>query len=277
MNQLNQNSVLNFIATCNEFIKGKFLFVGTKIVSIYEDVLLSEPLTELFSQCQEDFNASFEFTKAFIKLPTKAGTFQRPEELHKFLALVYVILEDVKTGELDLDLFLQKYFSGDEQTPPAKKFALEVITPLRDTVAKYFELPFENEAKFELIADEDVEMDFEKQEENDVVAEQKSFEKGDELPVVFDFNFNKVISLSNEIKAMLENIEKIDISAKYDAIFMLTELLNASINADFGGAKAIAIGLYYVSKKIVGLKFFTKQFDVFKALINELLSLFEDA
>ena len=241
MDKNRENSILNFIANCNEFLAGKFLFASSKLHAIYEDIKSSEPLDELFEQCNEGFNYSLESTKALIKTPTKAGYFTAPEELDKFLALVYGILKDIYEGVIDFNLFVTKYFSNDEKTPPTVKFGKEVIIPLKDTVAKYFELDETNEQKFALEA-------FEKP-EPEIVAVEIEEEVEEEL---FDLEpiYYQIKTLSEKMLHLVKLEEKLPVSLKSDASFLLSEIIKACENEDIEKVYSLLIGFKYMQKNI---------------------------
>lgn len=162
-------TVLNFIAQCNEFVEGKFLFASQKLENLYQKILESPALVELFLQCSEDFKYSLEMTKAFIKTPTKAGTFTPPKEPDKFLALIFGLLKEINEKTVNFNVFVPKYFSEDAKIPPTQAFANQVILPLKSTVAKYFEVDENNKQHF---SKEEIEKNKENQEKSDLEKEQ---------------------------------------------------------------------------------------------------------
>ena len=251
MNNNNVNGILNFIASCNEFIGGKFLFASAKLQSIYDEILQCPDSVKLFDDCNQDFNYSLEMTKAFIKMPTKVGTFTKPEELDKFLALVFGVLKELKENTLDFNIFLTKYFTGEDKVPPTQKFASLVMVPFRDTVAKYFELNENNKTRYEIqdISSEPVEE--EKMEEE--IKEEES-ETVNLLPI-----FEKIKEISAQMIALIKQDIRIKGAIKADLTFVLTEIVKSCDQLDIEKAYALIVGLKYMTVKIRSVKYLMQE------------------
>lgn len=247
MNNNNINAILNFIASCNEFINGKFLFATSKLQSMYDEIIASPDLEKLFLECNSDFDYSLEMTKAYVKTPTKLGYFTKPEELDKFLALTFGVLREIKEETIDFNIFASKYFSSEDKTPPTQKFAQSVIVPLRDTVAKYFDLDQNNKAK-------NVLTDFvedEKQEEVEEISEVKEEEPEINLAPIFE----KIKEVSSNMLTIVKQEKKLKIEIKSDATFVLSEIINACEQNDIEKAYALVVGFRYLAKNIKSLKY----------------------
>ena len=144
-NEKETKKIMNFIAHCNDFICGKYLFPSSKIKEIFSDIESSENLYQLFKECLEGFNASLFKTKCLIKLPTKKGTFNAPTEKEDFLALAYVMMEDIFHDRQDYDVFVNKFFTNEKNEDV---FAKQVIQPTKNLIAQIFELPEDNETEY---------------------------------------------------------------------------------------------------------------------------------
>lgn len=248
MDNNNVNAILNFVASCNEFINGKFLFATAKLQSMYDEILLSPDLDKLFLECNKDFDYSLEMTKAFVKMPTKIGYFTKPEELDKFLALVFGILKEIKEETLDFNIFASKYFSSEDKTPPTQKFAQNVILPLRDTVAKYFELDENNKTR-NVLTDFVIE---EKQEEQTTpVSEPVEEEPKIDLTPIFE----EIKDISSNMLTIVKQMQKLKNDIKSDAIFILSEIINACSFSDIEKAYALVVGFKYLAKNIKSIKY----------------------
>lgn len=247
MNNNNINAILNFIAGCNEFINGKFLFATAKLQSLYDEILISPDLDKLFGECSQDFNYSLEMTKAFVKMPTKIGYFTKPEELDKFLALIFGVLKEIKENTLDFNVFVNKYFPLDDKTPPTQKFAKSVIVPLRDTVAKYFELDQNNKTRF--VLEDFVE---EAKEEQQPKTEEEPQVKEDEInlaPI-----FDAINEISQEMLTIVKQDKRLKNELQNDASFVLGEITHACLENDIEKAYALIVGFKYLSNNIKSIK-----------------------
>ncbi len=243
-----QKSILNFIANCNDFLKGKYLFANRKIAQIAEDIEVSAPLLNLFIQCIDGFDKSLEMAKAFIKSPspTKQGYFVAPEELDKFIALAYCVFNDVRKNEIDFDSFLNNYFPADAKFNSVQKFAHLIIEPVRNIIAKYFELPFDNNVKYEIINSLKPEEEIDEQSE-----EEPEFEQ--------EFNYNFVNSLIIEIISLIKFTKKIQPEIRKDALNILNQTIIACDNKDNQLIYALVMGFKYIQPKIKHTEGLTKK------------------
>lgn len=248
MEKKEQNTILNFIASCNEFTAGKFLFASSKLLILLTEIENSEDLKQLFEECEQDFNYSLEFTKAFVKMPTKLGTFTRPEELDKFLALFYGVLKEIRDGKYEFNEFVSKYFSFDEKLPPTQTFAREVIKPLKETIAKYFEVDENNAVHY-----------------NEPMQESHKESLQIEEPVQDDSQ-NKLEEIFVSVQELVQNMifmtrqSKISKKRKSDLLFMLSELMSACEKKD----------IEVVCVLIVALKYITPIFSKIRFIVSEL-------
>lgn len=241
-----QNSILNFIASCNEFLAGKFLFAASKLTSIFEEIEQNPVLKDLFVQCNQDFDYSLQCTISLVKTPTKPGYFVRPEELDKFLALTYGILKDIYEQKIDYNIFVSKYFSSDDKNPPTKRFGEEVILPLKDTVAKYFELDAQNTVRH---ATDQIEQELDQPEQEQQAQEQVEQEQFDLTPV-----FESLVKIAQNMMTIAKEDKKIKQHIKADLIFVLSQLVKACKDGDIEKAYAFVISLKYITAKIRSLK-----------------------
>ena len=255
MNNNNVNAILNFIASCNEFINGKFLFAASKLQSLYDEIVLSPDLDKLFFECNSDFNYSLEMTKAFIKTPTKIGYFTKPEELDKFLALTFGVLKEIKEETIDFNIFVNKYFSSEDKTPPTQKFTQNVIVPLRDTVSKYFELDENNKTKNTLT-------DFVEETKQKEHIEPASEVIEEEPKIDLKPIFEEIKSISSNMLIVVKQERKLKNDFKSDATFILSEIISACSQNDVEKAYALIVGFKYLAKNIKNIKYQMRELEL---------------
>ncbi len=297
-------TVLNFIAECNEFIEGKFLFASQKLEALYKAILESPALVELFLQCSEDFKYSLEITKAFIKTPTKPGTFTPPKEPDKFLALVFGLLKEINEKTVNFNVFVPKYFSEDSKVPPTQAFANQVIIPLKSTVAKYFEVSEYSKEHFskeqiknqieevkeeikeevnqvgqEEIASNDIDAVAEK---NNITIETQIQEKKEPTIistleeerktyiVTYEDLMEALKLLLKEIQTILKSSNKIKPEIKSDVMFVLSRALRFAKEDDMESLYSEIISIKYMKRHLRFLKKEIKElfeiFDYFEKL-----------
>ena len=263
MENINPFEIYNFIADCNEFLDGKYLFANTKILHILEAAQQSKDLMELFTQCSEDFNYSLESTKSFIKTPTKPGYFQAPQELDKMLALVYCLLNDFKDEKINFNVFVSKYFSGDEKLPPHQKFGVEIIKPLKETVAKYFELDDKSTKTYSKAEIDAKNMELKEASEKapeEVKQEQvketstETHDEEEDLKEQLKLLINEISAESKSLIFVIKNNQRIKPNVAQDAVFLISEIVIACESQDFERVYALLVGFRYLFKHLKNSK-----------------------
>ena len=225
INEQETQRIMNFIAHCNQYIDGKYLFGATKLKEIYRDVRNSEELNQLFTECLDGFNVSLFKTKCLIKLPTKKGTFTSPTEKEDFVALAFAMIEDISIEEVDYDTFINKYFLSETDE---NRFGKQVIEPLKQTVAKLFDLPEDNETEFKIKTN----------------IEQPKMEIDNLEAISICKNIISVISQ----KTMPSDHEK-------NAVVILFELINCLQEGNQNLILCLEIALTYLEKHIDGINY----------------------
>lgn len=225
------NKILNFVAHCNEFINGKFLFANLKIKEIEQSIEDSEQISLLIKQCETDFKYSLEQTKAFIKMPTKPGYFVKPEEPDKFIALCHLLIKDIALGVKDFDSFATKYFE-DEQLSIQEKFCKQIIEPFKNLIADYFELSKDNETFFKL-----------EKSKKEPKSENTKIEQDDKKQIYLE--------IIEVCKNLIEQITTNDFekNLKNSALIILLEVIRACERQDEQNVYALLIGLSYLEDK----------------------------
>lgn len=229
------NKILNFIAHCNEFINGKFLFANLKLKEIMQAMENSEQISLLVSQCEADFKYSLEQTKAFIKTPTKPGYFVKPEEPDKFIALCHCLIKDFALEVKDFDAFAKKYFE-DEKVSIQEKFSKQILEPFKNLIADYFELSKDNETFFKI--------DDTKKEIEEIKVEPCENKKGQIYLEMSEVCSNLIAQISaNEFDKDLKN----------SALMILFEVIKACEREDEDNIYALLIGLSFMEDKFKSL------------------------
>lgn len=225
-NEVETQKIMNFIAHCNNYIAGRYLFGASILKEVYHDIQTSKELKQLFNECLDGFNISLFKTKCLIKLPTKAGTFTAPTEKEDFVALAYSMIEDICKETVDYDTFIAKYFTSEKDE---NKFGKQVVEPLKNIVAKLFNLPDDNDSEFEIL---------------------------DEKPIVPQLKFDNTDAIAvaqNIISVISQNANATE--DEKNAVIILFELIQ---NLQSGNQSAILcyeIALTYIEKNITGINY----------------------
>lgn len=141
------SKINNLISSCNDMIDGKFILANYKISNILKNITESKEVYNLIANQMNNFNFEREFSKAQLR---KEKKFVLPDETEKILPLIFCVLVGFKNKEIDFDSFLKEYYKTEKgRAEEYSNFALEIILPFRNIIAKYFEIPIQdlNKAK----------------------------------------------------------------------------------------------------------------------------------
>lgn len=229
------NSILNYIAHSNEFCSGKFIFANLKLGEIYDAMICSDEIMEFVEDCCEDFRYSLEFTKAFVKTPTKPGRFVAPKDSKKFVALCFNLLKDFKQKKFDFDAFILRYFDGDEHLSKQQLFAKQFVLPLKNIIADNFELSKDNQMFFEIEKTEQVEKE-------EVIEEKNENENFEQIKEVCKDLIEQVMSSSETCN-----------QTKKSTVLILSQIIKSCDNLDSFNILALMIGLSFMEKEFKSL------------------------
>ncbi len=128
----------NLEDACLELANCKFIVAELKIMKLLKVIADSPVLFSELERCLEDFNYEFEYLKA--KLPSSDVNkiskfeFQLPVEDSKKVALIFRILYDIDTKQLDLQKFInQFYVVEDEPYASYMNFATSFVLPFLES------------------------------------------------------------------------------------------------------------------------------------------------
>lgn len=229
--ELETRKIMNFIAHCNHFLDGKYLFATSKLKEINGDICASKDLSLLKDECLDGFNASLFKTKCLVKLPTKNGTFTSPTEKEDFIAIAFTFIDDICNEVVDYDNFTAKYFSSEKSE---NKFAKQIIEPLKLIISKLFNLPEDNETEFNVTA---------------VVQKH-------EIPVITveKYDNSNAIAVAENLLKMIGMKQKLD-QDQTNAFVILRELKNALENNQVSEIQALFVAVGYIKKFLPDLDY----------------------
>lgn len=237
LDELETQKIMNFIAHCNHFLDGKYLFATSKLKEINEDIRASKDLSLLKDECLDGFNASLFKTKCLVKLPTKNGTFTSPTEKEDFIAIAFTFIDDICNEVVDYDNFTVKYFSSEKNE---NKFAKQIIEPLKLIVSKLFNLPEDNETEFNVATVvQKVEMP---------------------VPAVEKHDNSDAIAVAENLLKMIGMKQKLD-QDQTNAFVILRELKNALENNQVSEIQALCVAVGYIKKFLPDLDYMFEELE----------------
>ena len=238
--------ISNLIASCDELISGKFIIADKKVRKILENITQSDVMYGLVGDCMANFEKSIEFSKALVKLPTKQGYVEVPDDEAKLIPLVFCILVDLDTGKLDFRNFLKTYFSDKEQSAFIM-FGQQLIKPFREAFSVLFDI---DDSRLTAVKTEAV---FEEERGSD---EQPTPNYDEEEK---EDTYEVIIRIAEEMKANIRQGKKNQLLEDLD--FIIDALKAAAENRDLQAVNALVLAINYIGKKIRSLKFLMKELD----------------
>ena len=242
----------NLINSCDELINGKFILSEYKIAKILKDIGESKEVYKLLAECMQNFNFDREFSRAEITLPRKK--FVLPEEPEKILPFVFCLLMEINNKKLDLNSFLNEYYSDEEGVDPFTKFASETVKPFRNIIYNYFK---EEEAE--------PEQNFNVPETEQPEKEEPQEEQSEEEENIENF-FNECENICKNILSELQYERKKDLVD--DARYVVQTMIMACEEKNFRTLSALIISFGAMSENLKSIRFLTRE------LKNILISFF---
>lgn len=253
--EIDRLSVESFVATCNDMLSGKFLDINKKLDQLLAVMAKSEDVLNLLADAIENYDEVEGFAKAFsLDSKTKSVKVTLPTDDMERLALTVTIFNDITSGKLHINQFLETYFKDTKMTN-VQNFLEKIIRPFRDIICKKFEID-------KNLTKKDVELHKE-DEKARIIEEEKQLEE-EQFPNL-DQLLNDVIKICNQILALLK-FEKKRTENLDDLDFILNSILKACEKRDLMVVNGLVIGLNYVSKKFKHVKY----------LVNDLNNLIYD-
>jgi hypothetical protein len=248
--------VASFINSINNLICGKFILADVKINEVLNKIEASDELYYFIKEQLIDFNFEKELRKAEIKNRFNGGVFKLPESESKAIALVFCLLVEFNTKNLDFYDFVKENFPTTDNKGDQNAFAEVVLAPLRNSVAKYFGLSKQdNEA---VIKELESKVQEEKLQEQ-MQAEQQQEEKSQE-----DMFFENVEKIQKHLLEIIKTDPKIKQSLKEDLTFILKSMIYANQYKDLKILNALIVSFERLTKKVHSIRFV---YDELKELI----------
>ena len=139
MENINKDSVINFIGACNELINGKFILADIKISKILRAISESNEIYNLIAEGMINYDFDKEFAKAVVKDSAGVEKFVLPEENEKIIPLVFCLLVEIDSKRINFNDFVKAQFPlASNQNEEYAAFAKTIIIPFRNAVAEEF-------------------------------------------------------------------------------------------------------------------------------------------
>ena len=130
--------ISQFMASCDDMIKGKFILADVKIAKILNMIAESQELYRFISECMIGYDFLREYHKAEVKNNLNGGVFSVPSEPSKLVAFVFCLLVECDAKRIDFYAFINENFNGEDRTETYNKFANQLLVPFKQAIANRF-------------------------------------------------------------------------------------------------------------------------------------------
>ncbi len=235
--------VEKFVLECNDMLSGKFLDLNKRLEKFLTVMTKSEDVVDFLADCLEDFDEDEEFAKAF-SVDRKSGNSKVtiPSDDKARLALTTTIFNDMTSGKLNANQFLETYFKDGKLTS-MQNFLEKIIKPFRDLICKYFEISTNvslDDIKKQLEAEK------QQKKEQEEAEKEAMFPHLDELMAEITKTCNQILSLLKFEKKRTDVLDDVE--------FVTNSIIQACEKQDLMVVNGLVIGLNYCSKKFKNIK-----------------------
>lgn len=132
-----QKSIDNFKMYMDDLINSGFILVDSKLTNLMRSISTSSMFYSLFEYCTEDFDYESAFALAFRKGEGYGnGRFILPPEAKNQIALIFSLLYQINTKELNFLNLLEHFFFVNDYADSYRNFAAQVLIPFRTEVLR---------------------------------------------------------------------------------------------------------------------------------------------
>ena len=157
MDNINKDTIINFISACNELIHGKFILADIKISKILKAISESNDIYNLIAESMINYDFDKEFTKALVKDSQGVEKFVLPDDDEKIIPLVFCILVELDSKRINFNEFVKSQFPlATNQNEEYISFAKTIIIPFRNAIANCFGLEPKEVQEIPSIEDEPI-------------------------------------------------------------------------------------------------------------------------
>jgi len=245
MAENNNEKIEEFYNACCDMLNAKLILADVKISRILKTVMDSSDLISTIGETLINFNFDNEFSKAQVKNEMTTLYFELPSEKEKIIALVFGILSECDTHQIDLLSFIKDFFVDDsgDMSKGFTNFVCYVIFPFRDALCEMVGFSVKKEE--------------EKVEEEEMSSENKEEQKVDK-GVLNEF-FDDVTTILTQIKESVNLDRKVkpdrkdELNITIDALLQSIELCNLKI------MNALMISLNNLLQPIKSVRFYNNE------------------
>ncbi len=132
------NNIQNFINSCDDMIKGKFIMADNKISKILESIANNEKLYKLVNDCVNGYNFQKEYEKAYKECEN--GLFETSKEIKKNVAFLICLFVEVDQHRIKFYDFINKFFKSAGAGNEYEAFVKNMLIPFKEGIISQYNL-----------------------------------------------------------------------------------------------------------------------------------------
>lgn len=120
-----------FTDACDKMTASKFIMIDKRIGDVLKSIAKTDAVFDLIKECMINFNFEMEWKKATSKI----GYLLPPDEVHKFIAFAFTLLNCLDDKKLSASELLSKCFSKSESSSgPYAEFCELIIVRFKNAI-----------------------------------------------------------------------------------------------------------------------------------------------
>lgn len=251
------------LSSLDELAEGKFIFAENIIKKILTNISQSDEIFDLISECMKNFNFDREFNRAKVKMPTKDGYFNMPENRAVIIPMVFCILVDIRDRKLDFGEFLKNYFKHEKMSE-YENFAQVVIAPFKQALLYCFDMENQGgQVHIEDLQKQEQQKQEKVQKENNRIQKQEEIkqqiQQKSEETIKLEAFFENIKNICNQITCIINQERKIKPEIKDDCEYVIRCIIDNVEKQDINNITALIVAGEYVFGKVKHLRFVAKE------------------
>lgn len=132
------DGIKNFVNSCDDMIKGKFIMADNKISKILNAIANNEKLYKLVCDCVNGYNFPKEYEKAYNE--SENGLFETSREIKKNIAFVMCLFVEVDQHRIKFYDFINRFFKNAGAGNEYEEFVKKMLIPFKEGIIAQYNL-----------------------------------------------------------------------------------------------------------------------------------------
>lgn len=133
-----EDNIQDFINSCDDMIKGKFIMADSKISKILETIAKNETLYNYINQCVNGYNFQKEYEKILNECDN--GLYEATNDIEKNIAFVMCLFVEVDHHRMKFYDFISRFFRGAGAGNEYEAFVQTMLKPFKEAIISQYNI-----------------------------------------------------------------------------------------------------------------------------------------